>query len=514
MKNIPANKYLILDVVMRRKKGLKREVSFRERVFDHRNPYAKTHYSVGPGESRQASFVLSSASKKHDEVSKTSRNNQLLKQSINAMLLFLFTTLTLPVTYSQTTTTLTLEDAISVAAVHNLSIQQAGNNVQVSKNQASLGNAGLLPRLDLSLGSTISDASLQTAGGEVNSQTTRSSTGISAGYTLFRGMQGLNTYKLLNTQVEASELQLGLITENILYSTSQAYFNLLMTHDNLSILKEQLSVSKERLEQAIDKNDLGMSSRLQALAARVDFDSDSSSVLEAEYAFSEARRRLNLVLGWEFDRLYTPLQVDHKIDTYKLDELNKSLLTKGTRLLLSQGQETQGQLNVKNSKSSLFPSLSLSSSYGLQQINTDIDFGLGDADKTLSTGLTLSWNLFDGRKGTAIQNAKIMQKNSELNTLDSKRQGLSDLESTYTSLIKSLQVLELKQNNLSSAQLNFDQTNEYFRLGVASSTQFRESQLNLSRVKISLIQAKYSAYLDELKIWQLTGQLKARTLNG
>ena len=72
--------------------------------------------------------------------------------------------------------TLTLEDAISVAAVHNLSIQQAGNNVQVSKNQASLGNAGLLPRLDLSLGSTISDASLQTAGGEVNSQTTRSST--------------------------------------------------------------------------------------------------------------------------------------------------------------------------------------------------------------------------------------------------------------------------------------------------------------------------------------------------
>ncbi|MEA3287233.1 MAG: TolC family protein [Candidatus Marinimicrobia bacterium] len=440
------------------------------------------------------------------------KRSPLIKRSIAASFMLLFTVLIVPPAHSQTANTLSLEEAIGVAAVHNLSIQQAGNNVQVSKNNANLGNAGLMPRLDLNTGSTITDATVQTAGGEISTQSTRNTVGINAGYTLFRGMQGLNTYKLLNTQAEASALQLGLITENTLYATSQAYFNLLMTYDNLVILKEQISVSRERLGQALDKNDLGMSSRLQALAARVDFDSDSSSVLEAEYAFSEARRRLNLLLGWELDRRYTPVAVNRKFGSYTSVELVQQVLNKNKTLLLSQNQEIQGQLNLKNSRSSRFPALNLSGSYGLQKINADVDPDLGEADKTFSTGLSLSWNIFDGRKGKNIQNARIQQKNSELNTLDSKRQALSDLESTHSSFIKSLQILELKQNNLVSAQLNFDQTNEYFRLGVVSSTQFRESQLNLSRVKISLIQAKYSAYLDELKIWQLTGQLEEKML--
>ncbi len=416
--------------------------------------------------------------------------------------------------YGQTLETLTLEDALAVAAVHNLDIQKAGNTVAVSKNQASLGSAGLLPRLDLSSGSTIIDATVQTAGGEVSSQSTMNTAGLNASYSLFRGMQGLNTYKLLNIQADASEMQLGLVTENILYATSQAYFNFLMTHDNLVILQEQISVSRERLSQALDKNDLGMSSRLQALAARVDFDADSSSVLEAEFAFSEARRRLNLLLGWEIDRQYTPVLVDREFGHYEQDALIDQTLAANTSLRISQNLESQSQLSLKTTKGSLLPSLSFTSSYGLQQINPDVDLGLGNADKTFATGLTFSWNLFDGRKRNNIQNARIQQKNSELNTLDAKRQTISDLKSAYNSYVKSQRVLALKQNNLASAQLNFEQTNEYFRLGVVSSTQFRESQLNLSRVKLSLIQAKYSAYLDELKIWQLTGQLEKKMLGG
>lgn len=437
-----------------------------------------------------------------------------MKNQILVALLVLLTILPVPLAYSQTiSNTLTLEDALAVAAVHNLSIQQAGNNVQVAKNNASFGNAGMLPRLDLSSGATYSDIPTQTSAGTVNTQTTRNTASLSTAYTLFNGMKGLNTYKLLNTQAEASELQLSLISENVLYATSQAYFSLLMTHDNLSILKEQMSVSRERLLQAIDKNDLGMSSRLQALAARVDFDSDSSSVLEAEFAFADARRRLNLLLGWELDRHYTPVLVNQEFGNYRAEELAQLVMQGNTSLLISQNQEAQGQLNTKNAKGSLLPAFSLSGSYGLQQVNPDVDLGMGNADMTLSTGLTLSWNVFDGRKGKNIQNAHIQQKNSELNVLDSKRQTLSDLEAAHSSFIKSRQVLDLKQNTLASAQLNFEQTNELFRLGMVSSTQFRESQLNLSRVKISLIVAKYSAYLDELKIWQLTGQLEARMLD-
>ena len=43
-----------------------------------------------------------------------------------------------------------------------------------------------------------------------------------------------------------------------------------------------------------------------------------------------------------------------------------------------------------------------------------------------------------------------------------------------------------------------------------SSTTFRQSQVNLSQVKFSLVQARYSAFLEEMSLWQLSGTLLER----
>jgi len=405
---------------------------------------------------------------------------------------------------------LTFERAIQTALEKNIGIQQAGNNTEVSKNNASLANAGLLPRVDLSASANYTDATLQTAGGEISSTSTRNSTGLNASYSVFRGLQGINNYKLLKTQASATELRQELLVESTLLQVSQAYFSLLMTYDNLNILQDQMNVSRARLQQALDKNARGMSSSLQALAARVDFDNDSTSVLEAHYAFAEARQSLNLLLGWDLNETYMPENVERKLGEYLLEDMEAMSLTGNTTYLLSLNSEDQTELSYKNSIGSLMPTVNLTGSYGLQQINSDFDLGLNNADLSLTGGLSLSWNLFDGRKSKSIQSAKILLKNSELDALDASRQVAKAVESAYRSYVKSLQVLELKQTSLASAKLNFEQTQEYFNLGQVSSTQFRESQLNLSRVKSSLSQSKYSAYLDEIRLWQLTGQILDR----
>ena len=403
---------------------------------------------------------------------------------------------------------LSLSAALEVALDKNISIQQASNNTEVSQNTASLANAGLLPRVDLSTGTTITDATVQTAGGEVSSTSSRNTAGLNASYTLFKGLQGVNTYKLLKSQASSAELQEIMITEGTLMAVAQSYYSILMNYDNLIILREQMDVSRERLKQALDKNARGMSSTLQALAARVDFDSDSTSVLEAAYAYEEARSSLNLLLGWDLNEVYEPVLVDRKFGEYDLALLNAEGLSGNVSYLLSQNQEFQSQLSLNTTLGSVMPTVSFTGGYGLSQINPDVDLALDNADLALSGGLSLSWNLFDGRKAKSLRSAKILKKNSELNTLDARRSLTKDVDSAYRSYVKSLQVLELKQTNLESAQLNFDQTREYFRLGQVGSTQFRDSQVNLSRVKSSLSQARYSAYLDEMKLWQLTGQLQ------
>ena len=406
-----------------------------------------------------------------------------------------------------------LDEILKATSQQNLSIKQARNSSEVAEHSASLGNAGLLPLLDLSSGSTLINGINQTPSGEVEVENTSLSAGLNASYTIFNGMQGLTRYQLLNTQAQASELQHEMIKENILLSAANLYVNVLIRYDNLQISQEQLQISRQRLEQALEQTERGMASSLSALAARVDFDNDSVGVIESRYALLEAKRSLNLLVGWELTLDYQPEPLNYDLGLYDMVSLLFEAKTSNKSHALNLNLEKQTDLNLKRTMGSVLPRVIVSGSYGLQQINPDIDFAFDSPDMNTTAGLSLSWNLFDGMKSKSIRSGRLLQKNSEWNTLDSKRQLEKSLSSALAYYEKSRQLLELKANTLASAQLNFDQTSEYFRLGQVSSTQFRDAQLNLSRAKSSQIQARYSAYLAEMSLWQLTGQLGDKIKN-
>ena len=123
-----------------------------------------------------------------------------MQRSITAIL---FSTLSL---WSMPTVEMGLDEILIATSNQNLTIKQARNSSEVADNSASLANAGLLPRLDLSSGSTLINGINQTPAGEVEFENTSLSAGLNASYTIFNGMQGLTKYHLLNTQAQAGEL--------------------------------------------------------------------------------------------------------------------------------------------------------------------------------------------------------------------------------------------------------------------------------------------------------------------
>jgi outer membrane protein len=427
--------------------------------------------------------------------------------------LILLTFLSAAFVFGQTQITLSLDEALSLIAKNNIIIQKSKNNMNISNNNVNFANSGLLPRLDFNSSMNYTDALSQMPGTSGNTQNTSISNGANLSYTIFNGLKGVNTYRLLKVQAKNVKLQHEILIENTLYNSSLLFFNLLMSYDNLNILKEQLDISKERLKQIRDKNDLGIASQLQTLAAQVDFDSDSSSVIESEFLFEDNIRKLNLILGWDLTHKYIPVLDEYDFSTYNLSELQEQVLQKNKNLIVNQNLKTKSELDLKMAKGSLLPTISANVNYGLSQTNSDVDFGFDDPNLSISSGLNFSWNIFDGRGKNNVQNAKSQLRNSELSIIDSEREMINEIESAYQSFIKSLKILDLKKNNLNSAQLNFDQTNELYRLGTVTSTQFRESQLNLSRVKNSMSSAKYSAYLGEIKIWLLIGQIENKLLS-
>lgn len=407
---------------------------------------------------------------------------------------------------------MSLSEILKATSNQNLDIKQARNSSEVADNSASLANAGLLPRLDLSTSSTLLNGTNQTAAGEVDYENTSLSAGLNASYPLFNGLQGLTNYKLLNTQAQASDLQRGMIEENILITAANLYVDVLISFDQLEIAKEQMGISRQRLQQALEQTERGMGSSLSALAARVDFDADSVAVIEAGYTLQEAKRSLNLLVGWDLNQDYQPKILDYELGQYELSILLSVAETSNKYHALNLNLEQQTDLNMKRTLGSVLPKVSLSGSYGLNQVNSDVDFAFDNPDLGTTAGISLSWNLFDGMKSKSIQSGRLLQKNSEWNTLDSRRELEKSLSSALSFYEKSRQLLDLKANSLASAQLNFDQTQEYFRLGQVSSTQFRDAQLNLSLAKSSQIQARYAAYLAEMSLWQLTGQLQTKAM--
>ena len=120
----------------------------------------------------------------------------------------------------------------------------------------------------------------------------------------------------------------------------------------------------------------------------------------------------------------------------------------------------------------------------------------------------MSFNLFDGgNKKTQRQNAKISLENSQLSMEDEKLNLDREIENAYAAYSNSQLVLRAERQNLESAQLNFEQSSEYFKLGQISSTQFRDAQLNLNRAKTSISSALFSAKLAEIELIRLSGML-------
>ena len=401
---------------------------------------------------------------------------------------------------------LTLEDAIAIAFKKNHQIQVARNTAEISANNAHIGNANFLPQVNLNSSVNYSDAINQSAFGTFESKTTVTSAQVEGSYNLFTGLGDYYSYKKLKSQSFSAEMRSRQTIANTILQVASVYYMVASAADGLQIASEGVQISQERLQRVQRQGDFGQANRLDILNAEVDLNADSVSLLDARQSLVEANRNLNLLLGLEGSVNFTvERQVNFQIlDTYS-DMLQKALNKNSTyRLALSNLKGAQYGMN--QSWSSHMPRLDLRGSYGYNQFAPDLNVKWDNPNKSLSAGLSLSLNLFDGfKRSTKTQNAKISLRSQELLAEQAKLNLENELSNAYSSWQNKSAIYQMNQKNLSSAELNFERTKELYELGRLTSTQFREAQLNLIRAKFNLSQTRYQAKLAEITLVRLSG---------
>ncbi|MBB3124528.1 outer membrane protein TolC [Mesoflavibacter sabulilitoris] len=410
---------------------------------------------------------------------------------------------------------LTKEEAVKLALDNNYDIKIANNNVQVAENNTSVLNSGYLPTVTGTAGATYNLDNTEAEFSNGNStvlngaESNRYNAGVSLNYTIFDGLGRHYNYKRLKEQYQLSELQARETIENTIVQLFSVYYNVAQLSENLETLDQTLLVTKDRLVRAEYQFDYGQNTKLEVLNAEVDINTDSINIINTKQDLKIAKRDLKLVLGETFTEDFNvETEVDFLLQ-FKKDSLFEKAKQRNVALLQTEKNIAISQLDIKSGKSAYLPTLGLTGSYGWNKNNNNAaSFVTVSTNTGLFGGLNLSWNLFDGGATiTRVRNAKVNLETQQLQKENILLSIQRDFDNAWDDYMNKLEIYNIQEKNIITAQNNFDRTQEKFKIGQVNSIEFRQAQLNLLNTELSRNQAKYAAKLAELQLLQISGEL-------
>lgn len=410
---------------------------------------------------------------------------------------------------------LTKEEAVSKALENNYGVQIAKNDVAVAENNTSILNSGYLPTVTGSAGATynLDNTEAEFSNGDVTvlngAESSRYNASVNLNYTIFDGLGRRYNYKRLKEQYQLTELQARETIENTIIQMFSVYYNVAQLSDNLNTLEETLTVTKDRLVRAEYQFEYGQNTKLEVLNAEVDINNDSINIINTKQQLKNAKRDLKLVLGETFTEDYdVETEVDFTLQFQK-DSLFQQAKRRNVALLQTEKNIAISKLDINSGQSAYLPTIGLTGSYGWNKNNNNAaSFLTTSTNIGLSGGINLSWNLFDG--GATINRVRNAKINLETQQLQKENILLSierDFNNAWDDYMNKLDIYNIQDKNIVTAQNNFDRTQEKFKIGQVNSIEFRQAQINLLNAELSRSQAKYDAKLAELTLLQISGEL-------
>ena len=414
---------------------------------------------------------------------------------------------------------LSLQECIETGLEKNYQIRMARNEQEISDRNVSLGNAGYLPQLRLNAGASgsLNNTSYDSRTGgteKVNGSNVNTlSSNVGLTYTLFNGFTVRTTYQRLKELQSVGELATRQAVESFIADLAAQYYNVVrqqMLHNNLLYT---LDLSRQRLNIVQARYELGASSKLDVLQAQVDFNRDSSRLVQQYETMKNAFSALNTLLAE--DNLDTEIQpADEDIlfaPDLNYDELLNRTMEGNATLGMARHQQQISSLDLRIQEGQAYPTVSLTSQYGYSSnlynrkanANNERQSTLG-----LSYGATVGFNLFSGGdRRRMIRNARTSLENQQLSYLQTEQRVRSALLSEFMSYENNKNLLSLALQNLETSHENYDTAMERYRLGELSGIELREVQENLHDAEESVIDAKYQVKLAEISLQQISASI-------
>lgn len=409
---------------------------------------------------------------------------------------------------------LTIENAVKIALDNNFEIKIASNNLKINETNATIGNAGMLPKVTASVvdNNSIQNTSQTRQDGTStslsNAKNNSLNYGVGLDWTIFDGMR---MFAQLDQLKELQKLGDAELRRTILVKVGQvnsAYYDLVQQQQQLTALDSTIVISKQRLTLAQNRFSIGKASKLEVLNAQVDLNTDQVSLLRQKELYANTKILLNQILArdskTEF-KVIDKVTVDNTLILENLLELAK----KQNPQLESQIINIRiAELQLKQVKANRYPTVKLNTGYNFSESHSSLGFTSESTARGLNYGFSASLNLFDGFAQHRNEKTSKLQIENTKFALEQQNQILStQLSTSYQTYLTNLELINLEENNEAIAKQNLDITLDKFRIGTITTLEFRTAQLNHVNAKVRYSNAQFEAKLSEIALKELAGNI-------
>lgn len=416
--------------------------------------------------------------------------------------------------WSQTQPILTLEEAVALTLENNFDIRLAKNDLKIDEENVTIGNAGMLPRINGTVtnnNTILNQTQTQASGNEIEIDGARNiniNYGVGIEWTIFDGFRMFARHNQLKElqNLGATELKLSVLSR--VSAVYQTYFTLATQQQQLKMIDSIISVSEFRLKTAKNRFTIGKASKLEVLNAEVDLNADQSTKIQLLEQYGVSKVMLN-------ELLVRPLDTDFKVadvisidNTLLLPELISSAEKQNPQLQLQYINKKIQEYELKQVKANRYPTVSLSGGYNLIRSQSPFGFVTESTGRNFNYGFTASLNLFDGFNQNRNEKvAKIQLENTQLQIERQTQLIQSQVATLYQSYLSNLSLLELEKKNEVLAKQNMEITLEKFKIGSVAPIEFRTAQENYGNAVIRLTTAELLTKQSEISLKELAGSL-------
>jgi len=433
-----------------------------------------------------------------------------------------------------------LQQCVDYALKHNIMLQQAEINNQITKNNSTQTKASILPSLNAgaahtyNFGRTIDRYTNTFANTQVLSQNFY----ISSNLVLWSGLSQWNNIKANQYSYLAGTESVKQQRNDISLNVATAYINVIYCDELLTIAKNQFEITKQQLEQTEKLANAGTLAKSAVYDVKAQLASEEVNVTGADNNYQIAMLTLKQLMNLDSINNFNVSKPDVDVQSSNLTGLSaqniyETALKNQPSIKGAEYNLLMSEKYLAAAKGRVSPTISLNGSVGtgysglakdVVGYNTVTDtlgylgptpFTYQRQDPILkdtpfndqfnnnvnkSIGFTITIPLFNGLSTyTSVKNAKLGAINAKLNQ-DLAEQNLYKLiVQAYANARAALNKYAASKSSVEASEQSFTFAQQKFNVGAISAFDFNTAKSRLVTAQSNLIQAKFD-YLFKLKV--------------